>query len=384
MNRTSATGEYARVGAVLSALFVNSDPAAQERWGQTVAHALAAAVSAANAVLVVGFKHATAMYGKGLAEELNRSYGRPAPPDASPLFIHPHTGVWCRRVSVDHDGSPESRFDGEPIDDGCYDAVGVTVDVGVPGARATVSCHHYPALSGDEVRRQTRLLELLRPAVAAGVRARIGVGRQQTALTRLVDAMDQGAALYTSDGTVLHQNAALTGLLAGHSDRDRLWRTMTSAALDAARATQAPLIAIGGSLPAPPEVQHDLHAAGGRHHVRARILTPADGRAPGLIVVLVEREKVETASASTLQKRFCLTDRELDVTHLLSMGKSNADIAQALGISPYTARHHTESVLSKLGVRSRAEVPGVVYSGGSALIAAPPQTNGRRSADRAD
>jgi DNA-binding CsgD family transcriptional regulator len=362
MNRTSATGEYARVGAVLSALFANSDPDGQERWGQTVAHAVAVAVSAANAVLVVGFKHATAMYGKGLAEELNRNYGRPTPPDASPLFMHPHTGVWCRRVSIDHDGGAEPKFDGEPTDDGCYDAVGVTVDVGVPGARATVSCHHYPALSGDEVRRQTRLLELLRPAVAAGVRARIGAGRQQTALTRLVDAMDQGAALYSSDGTALHQNAVLTGLLAEHSDRDRLWRMMTAAALDAARAAQTPLIAIGGSLPPVPEVQHDLRAPGRRHRVRARILTPADGRAPGLIVVIVEREKAETASASALQKRFCLTERELDVTHLLSMGKSNADIAQALGISPYTARHHTESVLSKLGVRSRAEVPRVVLA----------------------
>jgi len=371
MNRTAATGEHARVGAVLSALFANSDPDGQERWGQTVAHALAAAVSAANAVLVVGFKHATAMYGKGLAEELNRSYGRPAPPDASPLFIHPHTGVWCRRVSVDHDGRPEPRFDGEPADDGRYDAVGVTVDVGVPGARATVTCHHYPALSGDEVRRQTKLLELLRPAVAAGVRARIGAGRHQTALTRLVDAMSQGAALYFSDGTVLHQNAALTALLAEHSDRERLWQRMTAAALDAARSPQVPLIAVGG-MTAAPEVQHDLRIAGGRHRVRARVLTPSDGRVPGLIVVILEAVKVETASASVLQKRYCLTDRELDVTHLLSMGQSNADIARALGISPYTARHHTESVLAKLGVRSRAEVPRVVLAGEPAVASTHP------------
>ena len=55
-----------------------------------------------------------------------------------------------------------------------------------------------------------------------------------------------------------------------------------------------------------------------------------------------------------------LTDRELEVTRLLSAGRSNADVAQQLGISEHTARRHTERVLSKLGARSRAEVPGLL------------------------
>jgi len=32
---------------------------------------------------------------------------------------------------------------------------------------------------------------------------------------------------------------------------------------------------------------------------------------------------------------------------------SNAEIARLLSISPHTARHHTENVLAKVGVRSR-------------------------------
>jgi len=365
MNRTSSTGEFARVGAVLSTLFSTPEGEAQDRWGQAVARTIAAAVSAANAVLVVGFKHATQMYGKGVAEELNRTYTRPTSPDDSPLFQHPHTGVWCRRADAGLSDLPEQTYDRTPVPGGHYDAVGLTVDIGLPGARATVSCHHHPALTGEDVRRQTRVLEMLRPALAAGVRTRIVAGREQTALTRLVDALGEGAALYSSDGTVLHQNFALTQMMAEDPERGRLWRTMSAAAREAGHARvladRADRVAAVGR-----EVRQDVRIAGGRHRVRARVLASSTAHAPGLVAVLVDRAAAESTRAVTLQKQFGLTDRELDVTHLLSMGKSNADIARALGISPYTARHHTESVLSKLGVRSRAEVPRVVLADGAA------------------
>lgn len=56
-----------------------------------------------------------------------------------------------------------------------------------------------------------------------------------------------------------------------------------------------------------------------------------------------------------LQLQYALTARELDVAVLLAKGHSNSVIAETLQISTHTARHHTQSILAKLGVHSRAE-----------------------------
>ena len=50
-----------------------------------------------------------------------------------------------------------------------------------------------------------------------------------------------------------------------------------------------------------------------------------------------------------------LTAREHEVLGLLAMGMSNAQIAQTLFISEKTAGHHVSRILSKLGVRNRAQ-----------------------------
>jgi DNA-binding NarL/FixJ family response regulator len=50
-----------------------------------------------------------------------------------------------------------------------------------------------------------------------------------------------------------------------------------------------------------------------------------------------------------------LSSRELEVLRLVAQGMENAEIAQALNISPRTAKNHVSSILSKLELPSRVQ-----------------------------
>jgi NarL family two-component system response regulator LiaR len=55
-----------------------------------------------------------------------------------------------------------------------------------------------------------------------------------------------------------------------------------------------------------------------------------------------------------------LSDREIDVLRLIASGMENAEIADALNISPRTAKNHVSNILAKLGLPSR--VQAAVYA----------------------
>jgi DNA-binding NarL/FixJ family response regulator len=59
-----------------------------------------------------------------------------------------------------------------------------------------------------------------------------------------------------------------------------------------------------------------------------------------------------------------LTDREREVVALVAGGLSNDEIAQALVISPATARTHVSRAMVKLHARDRAQVVVIAYESG--------------------
>jgi DNA-binding NarL/FixJ family response regulator len=62
--------------------------------------------------------------------------------------------------------------------------------------------------------------------------------------------------------------------------------------------------------------------------------------------------------AATIQeecRNYRLTKRENEVINHAFSGKTDKEIAQALGNSPRTVQHQLESVYRKLGVRTRME-----------------------------
>ena len=61
-----------------------------------------------------------------------------------------------------------------------------------------------------------------------------------------------------------------------------------------------------------------------------------------------------------------LTERELEVVRLVTQGKSNREIAQALVISEKTAKAHISNILGKLGLEDRTQL--AVYAIQNSLV----------------
>jgi DNA-binding NarL/FixJ family response regulator len=91
--------------------------------------------------------------------------------------------------------------------------------------------------------------------------------------------------------------------------------------------------------------------------------------APSVTRRLIEDVVRRGAPRPALRKRLGeLTDREVDTLRQVARGLSNAEIAGALVVSEHTVKTHVSNVLTKLGLRDRAQA--VVFAYESGLIVA--------------
>ena len=59
-----------------------------------------------------------------------------------------------------------------------------------------------------------------------------------------------------------------------------------------------------------------------------------------------------------------LTERELEVLKMVARGRSNAEVAEQLMISPATAKTHVAHLLTKLDARDRIQLVIIAYQSG--------------------
>ncbi len=238
-----------------------------------------------------------------------------------------------------------------------YDTIAITTENPDDAAPRTVSgllLYHDKPRGRRFGKRGLAVLRLLMPAFTSGVRAYLRFETHRANLASAVEGLAEGVVLADAQGRVLHRNPALGEMLAPDPEHALLTDRMDEVALTLARFQRVRRSPSGDLLVRP--MVSEVRTTLARYRVRGVFLPwPCDGGGT-LMLIAVERLSAEPVAPRLLRERWGLTEREGAVALFLAQGRSNAAIAAALRISPHTARHHTESVLVKLGVHSRDEV----------------------------
>jgi DNA-binding CsgD family transcriptional regulator len=220
-----------------------------------------------------------------------------------------------------------------------------------PVLLSCLSTDSQPArLAEDEL----TVLTLLLPALEAGIWMMRSLHERGGAIGALLDEWET-PALLREEGGRSYRNRSLCDLLQTVRDPERLAAAMSGLA--------AELLRIGRptrkSAPACelPTGTQTVGTAGRPLRLHGSWLRPGTvGPGPAALVVAGGAAACGLPDARALSHRYGLTPRQSHVARLLALGASNDEIAARLGISRHTARHHAQSVLERIGTRSRKAV----------------------------
>ncbi|MBA3854848.1 MAG: hypothetical protein C0503_10555 [Gemmatimonas sp.] len=220
---------------------------------------------------------------------------------------------------------------------------------------AAIPLYHERLGVRDFGERELTLLELLQPAFRAGVQLFLHGLADRNRIPRLLHSARDAVALYSASGRALGESLAFTAALR-ESGSAALLSTEADALARRALRSVASADAASALGPIASPWEATVSTRSGAWRLRASVL-PADVLMPEpCALVSVVAETPRALSALDAQRRFRLTAREWEVACCLAKGMRNADIARTLTIRPATARRHTEKVLAKLGVASRAAI----------------------------
>ena len=96
-------------------------------------------------------------------------------------------------------------------------------------------------------------------------------------------------------------------------------------------------------------------------HAAAQGVAWLSPRAAEVVLGRVRREGLDQDSDLGLTEQ--VSERELEVLRLIARGMKNAEIAEALAISPHTVKNHVSNILLKLGLPSRVQAAVYICGG---------------------
>jgi DNA-binding CsgD family transcriptional regulator/PAS domain-containing protein len=366
-----SSSDVARLEAALATLLTPLAHPTADAWGAAVLRDVRALLDADQ-----GYFHlppgTLACYGARAGEAIAPYFAYYQQRDTvlAPQLRRHHLEIYHRDLVYTAD---DRRYD-ELLNDWCapyrlFDPAGMSFVVDGASLPALVHVYHERETTEGFGEHGVALLRLLLPAFKAGAQTWLRLAVQRDALSRLLDSLADGVAVFDIAGNLVHQNPALTNLQAADPERARLWASIVGA-----MHALVPLALNRRSKMDPsagPLLSTELsgcsvgecRTAAARYRVRASI-APAGllGPAPALLV-LVERVVTASLTPESLHVRYGLTSREVEVANLLGVGESDAAIAATLAISRHTARRHTEHILQKIGVHSRAAAAARLHGG---------------------
>lgn len=264
-------------------------------------------------------------------------------------------GLWSRQLLWPNDTLLRSTYYNEfARPRRLYDVVGLSIDFDEIAAhlRIVLIFRHRalgPAASED---RLVRLQPFL-PTLRAGLRIQLGFHLWLRHTASLLDKVGERLMLFSLEGRELHRNASMRRTLDQDPCRDRLLHGLQTAARAIAASLRAGRPVTMGQVRHVGPARQDVQTPTGQYRLRACLIGPDIVGPDTVVLVTMDRVTQDPPAPDLLQSRYELTPREIQVAGMLLQRLTNREIAGALGISAHTARHHTESVLLKLGVNSR-------------------------------
>jgi len=328
-----------------------------EAWRKNVTSTLRTFMEADRALMILWQDGDRRLYSDGLPEEVIREYLDHFAPldhgmarrDELRLTIWSRSLLWDRRALL-----RSAYFHEFALRHDLQDAVGLSLDVqGIPAHLRVAFLYGRAPLPEHTLQQMMRRLSFIVPVLRTSFGIHLRNLSWLGSMNSMLDRVGQRLILFSLDGRELHRNVTMRRTLEQEPEQERV--------LQAARAVAQAVIVcahrvdpeLPRALTTPADSRREVETRMARYRLRGCRLGPDTASPDSGVLVSVDRIEAEVPSAEGLRRRFGLTAREAQVASLLAQRLTNDEIAAALGISSHTARHHTESVLLKLGVTSR-------------------------------
>lgn len=216
---------------------------------------------------------------------------------------------------------------------------------------AQIVLHKDPATGREFGNRGLALVRLLFPGFRSGIITHCRMAEERRVLGGVIDSLSEGMLVCDHAGKVVYQSAVLTTMLLDDPEGADLLAKMQTVGRRVAALLGAPERRRRDA-----DVIENVRTDHAGYRVRGTIVGEGVLSAAFRIIVALEQLSPVMPGEADVRERFGLTPKEARVCLLLARGKTNEEIAGALCVTHHTARRHTEKVLLKLQVKSRAEI----------------------------